>query len=82
MIFTGSDPTLLLANSNDNEVTVQNTAVSKASNSPICCPAKSKAIMKSDNFMTGKNNIIYKLYEAILKFSFMAGLIIFVNLRS
>ena len=45
MIFTGSDPTLLLAYSNDNEVTVQKTAVINAANSPICCPAKSNAIM-------------------------------------
>ncbi len=40
IIFTGSDPTLRLANSNDKDVTVQKTAVSKAASSPICCSTK------------------------------------------
>jgi hypothetical protein len=35
-IFTATDPILLLANSNDNDVIVQKTAVRSAANSPRC----------------------------------------------
>ncbi len=34
--FTDREPTVLLADSKANEVTVQKTAVSNAANSPVC----------------------------------------------
>ncbi len=43
IILTGREPTLLLAYSNDNEVTVQKIAVINAASSPVCCPIKLKA---------------------------------------
>jgi len=67
-IFTATDPILLLADSNDNEVAVQKQAVSNAANSPRWLLRKSitfRLIKETAGIITGriisslrKNNII------------------------